>query len=381
MKKNTVSIEVSLNTLLLTTAFIVGGFLLWKIRAVIFMLFLAFIINSALRPTIDILEKKRIPRFVSVTGIFLILIVVVAFVMSTIIAQTIDQFSNFINELPNFLTNLGTILSSVVEKLVGFFNRIPGDDVVNEESVKQQIVEFFSNTNTNDITGVVGDGFTGALSIINSAIYITFGTFTVLIVAFYMLIRKDNIYAGALTLFSKERQKKYTSLLKQIEEKLGQWLRGQLTLMLAVGFLTWLGLIIPSFFFDGYNLNEFALLLGVLAAFLSAIPNLGPILTGFFGVIIAAGSNPLSPLLPALYIIILFTIIQQIEGVLLVPNVMRKAVGLDPVVTIIAVIAALLVFNIIGALIVIPFIAVVEIIIRYQFEENKKKKSHKLKKA
>jgi len=377
MDNQTVKIEVSLKTLIVTSVFIVSLIILWKVRIIFFMLFLAFIINSTIRPLVDRMQKYKIPRMISVSMIYILLILVVSISMATVISQTFAQLANLISEIPVIISNLGEILSSFVEKFVRFLNNFPGVYMnISSDVVKQQILSYFETIEVTDVSSFFKNGVSSAITIINSTLSVFFGGLTVMMISVYMLTREDKIYVGMLKLIPARKRKKYIKLFKKIETKLGDWLRGQSILMFSVGISTWLGLMIPSFFFDNYNLHEFALPLAFFAAFLEVIPNIGPFVTGFIGVIIALGSNPLSPVFPMLYVLGLFTLIQQFEGIVLVPKVMQKTLGLDPVITIISVIAAFILFDIIGAILVIPFLAIVQIIIQFEMEKNHARKKY-----
>lgn len=368
-----VSIEVSITSMLMIVGFLLGLGLLWKIRVVIFMIFLAFIINSAIRPVVDRLEiKKGVPRSLSVAVMYVSFFIILSVAMTTVIAQTVDQFTNFVSQLPAIATNLGQLLAGFFERTANTLNSLPGSSGdISAESLRIGVVDYFNNIDLSLLGDVFGGGVTGAISVINSVIYAFFGIFTVTIISVYMLIRKNDIYSSTLALLPPTQQRKYVLLLRKIEKKLGDWLRGQLFLMFANGFLTWLGLTLPSLIFESYNLNQFALLLAFVSAMFTAVPNFGPFIAGFLGIIIAAGSNPINPLAPLIYIIVLFALIQQIEGIFLVPNVMKRAVGLDPIVTIVSVIAAFLMFNIIGAVLIIPFLAMLQIIVQEEFSTNR----------
>jgi len=374
MKKaadSVLKIEISLKSILVFFAIIVAVAVLWQIKVILFMLFTAFIINSALRPSVDKLEKYKIPRLVSVILIYILLFSIVSIAVITIFSKSSAQFINLIEQFPTIIGNFGIILSNFIEKVANMLSSIPGiGDIFSTDGVQGQFADYFNDIDSSEFTNLFGNLVTGTISIINSAIYLIFAIFTVIMVSIYMLTNESDIYEGVLNLLPKRKGKKYGKLIKKIEEKLGNWLRGQLLLMLSVGFFTWLGLYLPSLFIDGYNLHEFALPIALLAGLLEAIPNIGPFITSFVAVIIAAGANPDNPLLPITYVVVLFSMIQWLENTILVPKIMQKAVGLDPVLTMLAILAALILFNIIGALLVIPFLAMVHIILQFEIDEK-----------
>jgi predicted PurR-regulated permease PerM len=108
-------------------------------------------------------------------------------------------------------------------------------------------------------------------------------------------------------------------------------------------------------------MHEYALPIAFIAAILEAIPTLGPVATAVIAIIIAVGSG--SSIGTVIFIIVLFYLIQQLESSLVFPQVMAKVVGVDPIVTIVSVIAAYILFGIMGAIFIVPLIAVMRILL------------------
>ncbi|MEI7579069.1 MAG: AI-2E family transporter [bacterium] len=368
--KSVIAVEFSLRNLAIIFGAAITLVLAWQLRTIVFMVFLAFIINSSLRPLIDKLEAKRIPRILSVLVIYLLLIVFMVIVFSLILTQFVDQFNTLKHQLPVIINNLGNLVTNFFERLLKIFNKIPGiDSQINSVELTSVIRNYFNNLKVADFGSFFSGGVTQAFSFLNSALAGLIGFITVMLLSIYMLIRKEDIYIGLLRVLPKKEAKKYSLLVKKIEEKLGSWMHGQLFLMFSIGLLTWLGLVIPKFFIANWTLDQFALPLAVIAGFLEVVPNFGPIFSAIVGVVIAAGANANSPFIPILYIILVFSLIHQAENVLLVPKIMEKAVGLDPIITIVAMLSAFTIFNMLGVVLVIPILAVISIIIEFRFDE------------
>ncbi len=143
--------------------------------------------------------------------------------------------------------------------------------------------------------------------------------------------------------------------------KLGNWVSGQFLLMLIVGLMTYIGLAVPGLFFDTTVIAKYAIPLALISGVLESLPNVGPTITWIVAVIIAIGSN--AGIIETSYVAFLFFIIQQLEAVFVVPVVMKRAIGIDPIVTILGLIAATTLFGVIGAILVLPIIATIQILI------------------
>jgi predicted PurR-regulated permease PerM len=372
MDNSTVKIEFSIKSIFLIIGTLVSLYVAWQIRTVFFMLIIAFIINASLRPFVDRLEAKKIPRIPSVMIIMFGLISIIFISFITVITSIIVQFTELTRDLPQLVSNVGIIVSNLIDSFSNLFYKLPIlENYDNEDIIKTWLLTSISNINLTDFRSLFSGGFSGAFNILKSAGYSFIAVIAVIVMSVYMLIRKDDIYEGPLMFFPIRDRKKYRILLQKVEIKLGYWLRGQLITMFFIGFITWLGLSLPALFFDNYRLHEFALPMGVLAGLLNLVPYFGPFISGFIGVFIAAGLSPLAPLLPMIYVFFLFWIIQEIEANVLVPNIMKKAVGIDPIITMTAVIGAAIVFGVIGSILIVPVIAIIQLVIGYKIEGDK----------
>lgn len=173
---------------------------------------------------------------------------------------------------------------------------------------------------------------------------------TVFIVSLYLLLYNDNFKRHFSKLFHERNQTKVLNTVGLVNEKLGAWLQGQIMLSLTIGFLTWLALMLLGI--------PFALPLALLAAILEVVPTLGPTLSAIPAVIVAFTISPTM----ALVIIATYIMIQLIENQLLVPKIMERAVGLNPVIVICGVGIGAQLMGIIGALLAIPFISFIVVV-------------------
>lgn len=364
-----IKIDISLTTILLFIAVPLTLLLLWEVRAIAYALFIAFIINSAFRPFVDYLENKRIPRYLSIALIFMLVFILVTIATVTVISETVKQFAQLAEELPVIL---GNVVDSIANLIVKLSHLLPFLDAsaVNAENISKALVSNFESNSLDAFSEAIGSGLAGAVDVIVSILTLLGGMAITVAISAYMLERKDNFYEDLLLLFPKKKRIEYAELFKRIEAKLGAWLRGQFILMLIIGLLIWIGISIPALFFSSYELHKFALPIAFIAAMLEVIPTVGPIVAALVAVIISIGSG--SPFYVTAYTTIIFAAIQQLEAIYFVPKVMQKAVGIDPILTIVAIIASYELLGIMGALLVIPFIAAVQMFIEYGLQTQKK---------
>lgn len=349
MKTDSVKIEITVRSLVLITAFIVGIMVAWQLRLVFMFLIFAFIINSALRPYVDYFETRQIPRIVSTLFIYVSLLLLFSIMAVTLFSETIEQLKNLVMLMPQLIANILAELFIVFPWL---------REIIDLQEFRSEFVRELTS-----FVGSLGGGLLGAYTIINSAVTSLGGTVTVIMLSIYMLVRKREVYLSAINILpvTKETKKSYIERLKLVEDKLGDWVRAQLFVMAFIGVLTWVGLVTPAAFFDSYTMNQYALPIAFIAGILEAVPTLGPVLTAIVAIIIALGSG--SSFAIVIYIVLLFYLIQQLESSVIFPNLMAKVVGVDPIVTIVSVIGAYIVFGILGAIFIVPLIAVAKILI------------------
>jgi len=179
----------------------------------------------------------------------------------------------------------------------------------------------------------------------------TLNLVAILILTFYLLMERKNLDRYLRILFNEKGNEKATRLIRQLEHNLGGWIRAQLILMSLIGFLVYLGLTVLGI--------EFALPLAILAGILEIIPNFGPTMAAAPAILIGFAISPLT----GVAVGALYFLIQQLENSLIVPQVMARTVGFNPVVTIIALMIGFKLGGVLGAVLAIPFGLMVKAIV------------------
>jgi predicted PurR-regulated permease PerM len=131
-------------------------------------------------------------------------------------------------------------------------------------------------------------------------------------------------------------------LINRMQKKIGMWLRGQLILSLIIFALTYIGLLILGV--------KYALVLALIAGLTEFIPYLGPLLAAIPAVFLAFTQSPML----AVFVAVLYYVIQLTENNILVPKIMQKAVGLNPIVSIAVLLIGFQLAGVVGAILSIP---------------------------
>lgn len=175
---------------------------------------------------------------------------------------------------------------------------------------------------------------------------------TIIVLAVYVSSDWENLKAQLYGLFKGRTKALVADTVMEIEEQLGHWVKGELTLMLYVGLLSFLALVVLGI--------DYPLALGLLAGFLEIIPLIGPTISWVIAGIVGFSISPTKGVLA----LILFYAIQQTENSFLVPKVMSRVSGFSPLIVLLAVLIAGTFFGAVGAIIAVPLTMVLTIIVR-----------------
>jgi predicted PurR-regulated permease PerM len=317
-------IEISTKTFFLVIAVIAGAWLLLQIRDILYLLFIAFLLMTALQPLVVLLERIKIPRFIAILVIYAVVFGLFGWILATSIPSIIVQTTRLTQELPGVAT-----------KVLPYWR-------ADFTTISQQIAPIGEN-----IIKVTVDIFTNIIT-----------TLAVLMFTFYFLLERRHTKQIITNIFGEIIAVNTVDILKTIEVRIGEWVRGQLILMLVVGIFVYIGLLILRV--------DFALPLALVAALLEIVPNIGPVIAAIPAILIGLATSPLL----ALSVIALYIIVQQTEGNIIVPFVMKKSVGLSPLITIIALMVGGKLAGIMGAILAVPLLLVCQVLVSKLFIES-----------
>lgn len=312
-------------------------YFLYLIKSILIILFISVILSSLIDPLADWFTKKRIPRSLAVISIYLVLLAIIVGIAILLIPPIIEQVKNLVSNFPAYWDKLAALLVSL----------------------KQFSVEYgFLDNIKNSLTSMQGNLAGGIFTTINGFFNGVVAFFAVIFITFYLVIEEDSIKKVLRSITPTKHHLYLGDLISRMRDKLGLWLRGQMILSLIVGALSYIGLTILGV--------EYALILAILAGVAETVPYLGPILSAIPAIFIALTQSPLL----ALLVLILYFVIQQLENNLLVPKVMQKTVGLNPIISIVALLIGAQVGGIIGVILAIPVAIVVTVFIQDFFKEK-----------
>lgn len=336
-------IEISTGIVFRTVLIILALWFLYLVKDIIALIFVAILIVSAIDPAVDWMQRKRIPRPLGVSIIYLLMFSVVGLTISLIVPPLASQFIELSQKLPQYFHGVGNFIT-------GFENYFSGDNAAsNIQQVFSNFGKEFSAVPARIFTGTIGI-FSGFFSII-----------IILIMAFYMAVKEKGI-KNFIVSITPEKHKEYAAhLTERIETKMGRWVQGQLLLMVIIFALDFIGLSLLKV--------PYALTLALLAGLLEIVPYVGPIISAIPGIILGFTVSPFIGLMTAL----LYFIAQEFESYVIVPQVMKKAVGLNPIAVIIAILIGVKLGGILGALLAVPVATIIGVVVDDLMKEDQKK--------
>ena len=189
------------------------------------------------------------------------------------------------------------------------------------------------------------------------AVKVIFMTSAILLLTFHWTIDGPRTIQAVLLLIPKDQRKNIAELISAMETKVGLYIAGQGVLCLVIGFMALVAYLLIGL--------PNALLLALVAGVLEAVPMVGPLLGAIPAAIIALSISPSK----LIWVIVVTIVIQQLENIVLVPRVMRKAVGVNPFVSLLSLFAFSSFFGIAGALMAIPIAAIIQLLLdRFVFQ-------------
>ncbi len=338
----TLLVEFSLASVAKATLVIIGLVILTKflseISEILLIFFIAYLFSAALHPTVKSLEKYKVPKAVSILLIYLLLLFLLGFFITQLVPLLAIQIIELARHLSEIANNLNTtdasdnfIMQQIKPLIDGFAKEINKDLIINEakqylESIGTQLQSFAGNT-----FEVIKTVFHGILNFI-----------LVLILTFFLTIEEKGVNNFFISLFPSKHGQYIIEKIETVKQKVGFWLRGIVTMMFIMFSLTLIGLLILGV--------DYALTLAMMIGIAELIPVVGVILSAIAAILVAFNQSPWL----GVWVMGLYILLQQLEGHIIVPLVMRKAVGLSPIVIILAMLTGFTTLGILGMIIAIP---------------------------
>ena len=315
--------------------------LLTSLGGLLVSVLMAVLLGTLLEGPVQQLEKRMLPRAAAIAVCYIGVLAAIVALVFVILPVVQNQASDFRETFPQQMHELRDDWSSSSNPL------LRGTGV----SLLDTGIDFLESPDDSTNVSVTGDTAARALPIVGSVVGALASLVTTLVITFYYLLEKKLVRRVVIDQVSPENQKRVSALWTSVESKVGGWLRGQLVLCLIIG--------VTATTFYGIVGLEFWPLLGLWAGITEIIPILGPWLGAIPAVLVALTMGPEMALIVAIF----FLVMQSLENWVLVPRVMRGAVGLTPLTVFVAIIAGTQLMGITGAILAIPIAAGLQVVL------------------
>ncbi|MFH1354028.1 MAG: AI-2E family transporter [bacterium] len=324
----TAKIDISTGTIFRAVLILISFWFLYVIFDFLLMLFASVVVASAIRPVADRLERYRVPRALSVVLVYIVVLVLLSVVVSLIVPPLAEQVTQLAHALPalvEYLSNQGLVPSSGAVK--------------GTVSAWQQALAGVGNNLAN-----VGAGLFRQTRTVFSGVFTLVFMF---VIALYLVVDKD-VIKKPFQIVVPARHMPYVEMaINRAQKKIGRWMLAQLTLGVIIGVVVSVGLWLMGV--------PYSLLLGLVAGVLEMVPIIGPIVAAVPAVLVGFTQSWML----GLGIILFYLLVQQAENHLLIPFIMRKATGLNPLVIILAILLGARLVGVVGVLLAVPAAVVI----------------------
>lgn len=342
MPNKNITINITTGTFFRVGFIVLLAVTLYLIRDILIVVFMSIVIASGVEPVALWFQKRKIPRVPAVIIVYLLGFFIFGSLFYLVIPTIFSEFFSFSSQVTSLFSDPSS--SSFFKEITSLFPlSVSG------------LLQNFTEQAMGYVSGFTVGFFHTAAKIFGGA----FSFILVVIISFYLSVQEKGI-ENFLRIIIPIKYENYTmDLWKRVRDKIGKWLQGQILLGIIVAVLIFLGLTILRV--------DYALTFALLAGVFELIPVFGPILSSIPPIMMGLAQDPVL----ALKVLILFVIVQQFENHLIYPLVVRKIVGIPPIMTILSLIIGAKLAGFPGILLSVP-VATIIVEIMNDIEQRKK---------
>ena len=318
----------------LAFALFLAVYFVYQVRAVVLVLLLTLLFSVIISRPVDYLARKGLGRGLGTLAVFGTLTLALALGGVALGSVVESQAQQLVEDLPTLLSNAQHFIEGVQSRF--------GLDISLPDS--QQLLDSARSF-------LSGGAFSTFISVGAGVANVVSLAVVVLISTIFAVARPAPLVNGFVVLFPAGRRERVREILEKMYKNVQRWFLGQLASMTIIGLLFTIAL-----FFIGV---PFALLLGILSGLLAFIPFVGPAISVIPPILLALAQEPIS----ALWVLLAYAGVQFVEGNIVQPVVMSRAVSLHPVIIVFALLIMGTLFGFIGVLLAIPLVAALHVLV------------------
>jgi len=335
-------------TLIVST--VVALVFLYFVRRVVTPFFFAFALAYLLDPLVDRLETwklKRTPAVVVLMVSFFVVVILAGLILIPLLKVQVETLAN---NLPDYLSAMRGWIQPYLEDLAG----------IDRERIGQALQDSMEKLGRVplELVGTAGGWVWGSITGFVNTLFFVINLVIIPVAMFYLLRDFDDIVAKLGTLIPPRFYSKTAEVVKEIDDVLSQFVRGQLMVATLMAIMYSVGLYMCG--------TPLSLLIGIMAGYANLVPYLG-IVVGFLPAVILTFLQ-MQDWVPLIGVVAVFGVVQAIEGFLITPRVVGDKVGLHPVIVMLAVLIGAELFGLLGILLAVPVAAILNVLMRRGLE-------------
>ena len=320
----------------LVFAILLTGYLVYKVAVVVLVLLLTILFSIIMSAPVDYLNRRGVGRGLGTLVVLGGFVLIFGIAGAALVPTIEDQASEFVDTFPALLENVQQIVVQL-QSAVGLKTSFSLDP----QDVLDKARNFLS-----------GGALTTVASVGASVATVLSFAVVILITTVYTVARPVPLVNGFVSLFPAGQRQRVREILGEMYRTVQKWFLGQLASMTIIGLLFTVAMFVIGI--------PFALLLGIFSGLISFVPYVGPMISVIPPVLLALTGNPID----ALWVILAYLGIQAIEGNLVQPIVMSRAVSLHPVTLVFALLTMGTLFGFVGVFLAIPLVAALHVLLR-----------------
>lgn len=320
---------------------------IWQFLAIVGLpIILAGILYYLMNPAVDYLERKGIKRIYSIFGLFILVIGLIVWGVVVIVPKIQEQSMSFVENLPGYLDIIENKVNEILSDPI--FSQVQDQLEASNEKLIASMTDIIQNLSRSTIQNI--GSFFGAVATVVLAVI------TMPFILFYLLKDGRQLAPYFVKFLPTKMRKPSLTVLKEMNDQVSSYIRGQLTVAFAVAIM----------FMVGFSLIglDYAITLGIAAGFLNLIPYLGSFLAMVPAVFLGIVGGPVL----LVKVMVVFVIEQTIEGRLISPLVLGNELSIHPVTILLVLLTSGKLFGLVGVILGIPVYAAAKVIITHIFE-------------
>lgn len=320
---------------------------IWQFLAIVGLpIILAGILYYLMNPAVDYLERKGIKRIYSIFGLFILVIGLIVWGVVVIVPKIQEQSMSFVENLPGYLDIIENKVNEILSDPI--FSQVQDQLEASNEKLIASMTDIIQNLSRSTIQNI--GSFFGAVATVVLAVI------TMPFILFYLLKDGRQLAPYFVKFLPTKMRKPSLTVLKEMNDQVSSYIRGQLTVAFAVAIM----------FMVGFSLIglDYAITLGIAAGFLNLIPYLGSFLAMVPAVFLGIVGGPVL----LVKVLVVFVIEQTIEGRLISPLVLGNELSIHPVTILLVLLTSGKLFGLVGVILGIPVYAAAKVIITHIFE-------------